>query len=193
MDENRSRFKLEALFPILLVTAISLQLVISVLTYVRLSSLSRNILQIAAQSGAKGYSSIQQGLPSGTRAPGFVLNDTTGKPVSLENFIGRKVLLMFSSPTCPACIRLYADLKLFQEQNTDVQVVMISYGSIEENKKLVAEQSFSFPVLSWLDSIAMDYKVTGTPALYAVDEEGIIRSSGWMSDLGEIEKLFGGR
>jgi len=133
---------------------------------------------------------MQQGLPAGTRAPEFSLINTRGKAVSLKDFIGQKILLMFSSPTCPFCIQLYADLKLLQEQNPDVQIVMISEGSIEENKKLASEQGFSFPVLDWQDSVAIDYRVTGTPSFYVIDEEGIIVSSGWVSDLRGLKKLL---
>src|SRR5439155_8005130 len=48
----------------------------------------------------------REGLKAGTPAPDFSLPDIHGDTVSLEQFRGRKVLLVFTDPQCGACDEL---------------------------------------------------------------------------------------
>ena len=50
---------------------------------------------------------MPMGLNVGTSAPLFALSDTAGQLVSLRDFSGRRVLLAFTSTTCPACPQIY--------------------------------------------------------------------------------------
>ena len=97
--------------------------------------------------------------------------------------------LVFSSIQCPACVEIFPYLKTFSESEGDVQVVMISQGSAEENRQLVEEQSFDFPVLTWEDAVARDYQVPGTPFFYVVDGEGVIANAGFAGTLEQLEAL----
>jgi peroxiredoxin len=85
--------------------------------------------------------------------------------VSLDDFAGQRVLLAFSSTHCPACKEMYLHLKAFSEGGGDIQVVMISEGSAEDNQQLVQARGFAFPVLAWDDSVAGDYQVPGDTVL----------------------------
>jgi len=42
---------------------------------------------------------------------------------------------------------MYPRLKAFSENRPDIRVVMVSQGTAEENRQLVEEQGFGFPVL----------------------------------------------
>ena len=45
-------------------------------------------------------------LQAGTKAPGFILNDKEGNPVSLADFAGKKVVLYFyPRDNTPGCTR----------------------------------------------------------------------------------------
>lgn len=48
----------------------------------------------------------RNGLKAGTPAPAFSLPDLTGRVVSLEEYRGRQVLLVFSDPHCGPCDQL---------------------------------------------------------------------------------------
>ncbi len=130
-----------------------------------------------------------EGLPAGTKAPRFGLTDTNGRIVSLQDFTGQRVLLMFSATTCPYCQQMYPTLKRFSENYSDITVLMISRGSQADNQQLVEDQGFTFPVLSWQDEVAKEYQVPGTPFFCVINSQGIITSQGTANSLEQLEKL----
>ena len=112
--------------------------------------------------------------------------------VSLEDFAGREVLLVFSSTQCPACTEMYPNLRAFSERERDVQVVMISRSSVEANRQLMEEQGFGFPILTWQDTVAREYQVPGTPFFYVINGEGVIANVGFAGTLEQLEALATG-
>jgi len=162
--------------------------------FIRMNQLQSQVLAalVPLQAGAMEQ---EMGLEIGTQAPDFTLPDAAGQMVSLDDFAGQRVLLAFSSTDCRACTEMYPHLTAFSENQPDVQVVMISQGSAEENQQLVQAQGFTFPVLAWDDSVARDYQVAGTPFLYVIDAEGVITNADFANTLEQLEALVesGGR
>jgi len=189
MTETKST----VLLLMLMVTIILLMIAIGGL-FLRMNQLQGQVLAALGvlQPGAPGQ---EAGLLPGAVAPDFSLPDQNGKPVALTEFAGQEVLLVFSSTTCPACQQMYSHLKAFSETHRDVRVVMISRGSAEENRQLVEEQGFAFPVLSWDDAVAQAYQVPGTPFFYVIDGKGMIANAGFANTLAQVEALVasGGR
>jgi len=68
---------------------------------------------------------------------------------------------------------------------------MISRGTTDENRQLVEEQGFGFPVLTWQDTVAREYQVPGTPFFYVIDREGVIVNAGFAGTLEQLEALAG--
>ncbi len=118
----------------------------------------------------------RQGLPAGTKAPGFQLPDLQGKQHTLAEFRGKRVLLVFSDPDCGPCQALAPDLaRLQREQGDRLQVVMISRGELAANLAKAAEHRLPFPVLlqqGW--QVSKDYAMFATPIAYLIDEQGVI-------------------
>jgi methylamine dehydrogenase accessory protein MauD len=141
--------------------------------FIKMNQLQREVLGALAplQTGA---TAANTGLGIGTSAPSFALPDNDGVMVSLEDFVGHKVLLAFSSIGCPHCTEMYPGLKTFSEGANEIQVLMISEGSAEEKRQLVEAQGFAFPVLARDDGVAQNYQVPGTPFFYVIDGEGMI-------------------
>ena len=87
-------------------------------------------------------------LKAGEKAPAFKLNDQNGRPVSLSDFAGRKVVLYFyPKDHIPGCTRqacafagLYGE---FQKRN--VEVIGISKDSVSSHIKSRACPSFCWP------------------------------------------------
>jgi cytochrome c biogenesis protein CcmG/thiol:disulfide interchange protein DsbE len=176
---------------ILMLMAIVILLMVAIAgLFLRMMQLQGQVL--AALESFQVVSSPGEGLEVGTRAPNFALNDTEGQTVALADLTGQRVLLAFSSTHCPACKEMYPHLKAFSENPPEIQVVMISRGSAEENRQLMAEQGFDFPVLAWEDAMAGDYQVPGTPFYYAIDGEGIIVSKGFANSLEQLHELVAG-
>ncbi len=136
----------------------------------------------------------RDGLKAGILAPDFRLPRLDGRgELSLEDFRGRRVLLVFSSPRCGPCHTLAPQLEKFHraqqedershagtpagngQSSSAVQVLMISKGEPKENRAKVREQGLTFPVVlqqQW--EISRRYAMFATPAAYLIDSNGII-------------------
>jgi methylamine dehydrogenase accessory protein MauD len=117
----------------------------------------------------------RDGLPTGTPAPSFRLPRLDGGELSLEEFRGRRVLLVFSDPDCGPCEELAPALEQFHRGPGGVGVLMISRRDPEANRRKCAEQGLTFPVLlqrSW--EISLLYAKFATPIAYLIDEQGVL-------------------
>src|SRR5439155_7426457 len=147
-----------------------------------------------------GRSKIKRdGLKAGTPAPDFRLPRLDGRgDLSLEEFRGRRVLLVFSSPHCGPCDALAPELEKFHREQggterpltltlspseeerrnlSEVAVVMISKGEPKENRAKVKEHRLTFPVVlqqQW--EISRRYAMFATPIAYLINEQGVIIS-----------------
>jgi peroxiredoxin len=117
------------------------------------------------------------GLPAGTPAPAFRLPDLDGTSHELEEFRGKRVLLVFSEPECAPCQPLAKELARRERRNRlgDLQVVMISRGDPETNRERAREHGIRFPVLlQERYEVAKEYAMFATPVAYLIDEQGTI-------------------
>jgi peroxiredoxin len=133
-------------------------------------------------SSSKGNRSLAEsqinrsGLSDGTPAPNFNLPSLDGKNVSLQQFLGRRVLLVFSDPACGPCNSLTPRLEQLSRRTPDIQIVMISRGDIAVNRKKVAQHGLTFPVVlqrRW--EVSRLFEMFATPIAYYIDQQGIIR------------------
>jgi peroxiredoxin len=115
------------------------------------------------------------GLPAGTPAPGFRLPRLDGGELSLEEYRGRPVLLVFSDPACEPCDQLMPRLEQVHRRAPEPRVVLVSRGDPEAIRANVAEHGLTLPVViqhRWETSRA--YGPLATPIAYLIDELGII-------------------
>jgi peroxiredoxin len=130
--------------------------------------------------GARPFESSRinrNGLSTGARAPVFRLPGLDGTELSLAEFQGQRVLLVFSDPNCSPCNQLVPQLEQLHRRMTDLQVVMISRGDLETNRVKVAEHGLTFPVVlqrQW--DTSREYGMFMTPAAYLIDKEGTIEA-----------------
>lgn len=70
-------------------------------------------------------------VENGDAAPGFTLQDATGKGVSLSDFAGKTVVLEWINPGCPFVRKFYAkpDMPDFQKAAAEMGVVWLSINS----------------------------------------------------------------
>ena len=175
---------------ILMLMGIVILLMVTIVgLFLRMNQLQREVLAAVVPLRVEAIRRDSRGLEVGMQAPDFTLPDAAGQMVSLDDFAGQRVLLAFSSTDCRACTEMYPHLTAFSENRPDVQVVMISRGSAEENQQLVQAQGFTFPVLAWDDSVARGYQVPGTPFFYVIDREGVITSKGFANTLEQLKEL----
>lgn len=129
----------------------------------------------------------KEGLPVGASAPDFTLPDANGEPVSLSDFRGKNVMLVFYpldwSPACSDQLSVYqAELEEFEKYNT--QVIAISVDSFYSHGAWAAVRDVTFPLLADFDpkgKVAGQYGVMRSTlgyserAVYLIDAQGVIR------------------
>jgi peroxiredoxin len=117
----------------------------------------------------------RDGLKAGTPAPGFRLPRVDGGELSLEEYWGRRVILVFSAPDCSPCNELAPKLEELHRNRPEITVLMVSRGDLELNRAKLKEHGITFPVVlqrQW--EISRLYGMFATPIAYLINEQGII-------------------
>jgi peroxiredoxin len=142
------------------------------------------------------------GLPVGTPAPDFTLRDANDRPVSLSDFRGKNVVLVFYpldwSPACSDQLSLYqSELEEFEKYNA--QVIGVSVDSIYSHGAWAAVRGITFPLLADFHpkgEVARQYNVMrqsdgfSERALYVIDGDGIIRYTHVSPQLHKIPDIY---
>jgi peroxiredoxin len=113
----------------------------------------------------------------GLFAPDFSLKDLEDKMVSLSDFRGKFLLIVFWGTWCPPCIKEMPILQRFYEQyKKQMEIVGIAVFDPKESvRAFVEDKGIAFTIL--LDprgDIALKYRVTKFPTSFFVNREGII-------------------
>jgi len=146
-----------------------------------LSSLMASSARPAAQTAPAPPSSATGGATAvGSPAPGWRLNDPDGQPVALEDYRGRKGILMaFFATWCAACMEEVPDLIAFQEKYKDwpVELIGVDYDQPAHVVKQFAEaRKVNYQlVLDHEAAVATAYGVLGLPTFVGIDAAGTIR------------------
>ena len=119
-------------------------------------------------------------LKPGTAAPDFTLTDINGHSVSLRDFQGRKVVLVFWASWCPDCRAEVPALKELQAKSDPRKVafVAVSFDRTKDAwEKYVKENEMTgvqlFENAPRKESFVNDaYHVKWIPSLYLIDEKG---------------------
>ncbi len=119
----------------------------------------------------------RNGLPAGSPAPNFRLPLLHGGELSLDDYRGRSVLLVFSDPNCGPCDLLSPQLEQLSRRTPGIQVLMVSRGDADANRAKAAQHGLTFPVVlqrQW--EVSRDYAMFATPVAYLIDEDGVLAS-----------------
>lgn len=134
----------------------------------------------------------RDGLSPGRSAPEFTLPAADGGEVSLSDFAGRRVLLVFTQPGCGPCEQIVPALNDL-ERRGPVRTVVISNGELAATRAWAAEHVALFPVLSQEHfRVSRQYEVFATPFAFAVDERGRIAAKGIVNTGEHIRFLLEG-
>lgn len=140
--------------------------------------------------------SSQVQLKAGDPAPDFTLPDADGKPVSLKDFRGRRVIVYFyPAAMTTGCTKEACDFRdsLAQLGGAGLTVIGISPDPVAKLARFRDEQDLTFPLLSDVDKVAHDeYGAYGEKKLYGKTVIGVIRSTFVVDADGAIEKALYG-
>jgi methylamine dehydrogenase accessory protein MauD len=128
----------------------------------------------------------RSGLRVGKKAPDFTLPSATGGDVSLQNYAGRKLFLVFTQAGCGPCQQIVPDLNRLHDSGK-VEVLAINKGETEATRKWVAEAQVRFPVaMQPAFTVSKRYEVFATPFAFLIDEQGLIASRGIVNSKQQI-------
>jgi methylamine dehydrogenase accessory protein MauD len=120
----------------------------------------------------------RSGLKPGKKAPEFTLPGVAGGEVSLHDFAGRRVLLVFTQSGCKPCHKVAPELNRLHDAGA-VQVLVVNNGEAEATRQWAAEVKARFPVLVQQQfSVSKRYEMYATPFVFLIDENGVIASKG---------------
>lgn len=133
---------------------------------------------VKQQAAAK---KIRNALVEGARFPDFEVNDLDGKPLSIANYKGKVVLIVFwASWYRPSVRELPNMLKAYEEHHKDgFEIIGISLdedkGKLEKSLK---DNKIPWPQYfdgkGWDNRLALKFGVNSIPAMFLVDGEGNI-------------------
>jgi methylamine dehydrogenase accessory protein MauD len=120
----------------------------------------------------------RDGLKPGKKAPDFTLPSVDGDELSLRDFAGRKLLLVFTQSGCGPCHDIAPELNRLHDKG-EPQVLVVNNGDRESTREWAAKTQARFPVLTQEKfSVSKRYEAFATPFAFLIDGQGTVRSKG---------------
>lgn len=136
----------------------------------------RDALEEAAEAGDEyddGPGAPLAGLEAGTVVPDFELATVDGGTLTLWEWKGREVLLVFFDPDCDFSAELFERAKVLRPGDGSPVTLLIGTGEPGRNAEFVRAYGLDFPVLVQEErEVARVLHADGTPAAYRIDESG---------------------
>jgi thioredoxin-dependent peroxiredoxin len=133
-------------------------------------------------------------VTEGTKAPAFKSKDQNGKPISLADYKGKKVVLYFypedDTPTCTvqAC-NLRDNFELLKQKG--IVVLGVSPDEEKKHKKFEIKYKLPFTLITDPDHTIIDkYGVWGEKQLYGRTYMGLHRTTFLIDEKGIVKKIF---
>ena len=131
----------------------------------------------------------------GKPAPDFTLPSTSGEPVSLRQFKGKKTVILYFYPKdeTPGCTREACDFRdhteEFDKHNT--VVLGVSTDGLDSHKQFLEKHKLPFPLLSDEDAaVSRKYGVYKQRNLYGKKYMGIERTTFVIDRTGRIAQIY---
>lgn len=133
-------------------------------------------------------------LKIGDKAPKFNGIDQHGQTISLQDYIGKKVVLFFypkaSTPGCTAqACNLQENIEFLQANN--YQIIGVSADSQKRQLNFANKNELSYPLIADEDRIIIEkYKVWGPKKFMGKEYDGIHRTTFVINEDGIIEDII---
>ncbi len=140
-------------------------------------------------------------IKAGDKAPNFTLRASDKSEVSLEDYKGKNIVLLFFplafTGVCTTELCTMRD-DIGKYEALDAQILAISVDSLFVLEKFKAEQSYNFPLLSdfnknvsmaygsFYDDFVLDMKGVSKRSAFVIDKEGIVRYAEVLESAGDL-------
>jgi len=140
-------------------------------------------------------------LQKGDKAPDFTLFNSDKKEVSLGDYKGKNVvLLFFPLAFTGVCTTELCSMRddIPSYQNLDAQVLAVSVDSLFTLEKFKAEQNLNFPLLAdfnrtvcaaygtQYDDFVLGMKGVAKRSAFVIDKEGVVQHAEVLDDAGKL-------
>lgn len=123
---------------------------------------------------------LYQDRKMGDAAPNFSIEDSNGRTVTLSDYIGKNVILIFWASWCTPCIKEMPQINQFYEALEDKNNVVFIAVSLDVTKGawLEAIKKYTVPFVNvsdfrgWMSDPALIYGVSGIPDNFLIDANG---------------------
>ena len=133
-------------------------------------------------------------LEVGMKAPGFTLPDKDGNEISLDMFLGKKVVLCFypkdNTPGCTRQACAFAE-KYDEFEKKDIVVIGISKDSTASHQKFANKYNLPFILISDKELDAIEkFGVWQEKKMCGKVSMGVVRTTFIIDENGVIEKIM---
>jgi thioredoxin-dependent peroxiredoxin len=126
------------------------------------------------------------GVGVGSKAPDFTLPSQSGEIVSLKEFLGEKVVILYFYPKddTPGCTKEACAFRDEHEEfgKLDAEIIGVSSDSVESHRRFAEKHDLSFTLLSdeggklrKLYGVSNTFGIFPGRVTYVIDEKGVIR------------------
>lgn len=134
----------------------------------------------------------RSGLKPGRPAPDFTLPDVSGREVSLGDFAGKPLLLVFVQAGCGPCHAVAPELNAVARRG-QFRVAVINHADPDAARAWARDVAAEFPVLiqeNW--AVSKRYEAYATPFAFVIGPDGVVRSSGIAGTREHLGYVLGG-
>ena len=116
----------------------------------------------------------------GVYAPEFTLQNLNGETVSLSDFRGKPVMLVFWEINCTACKFQIPYIQAIYDNYSNDTIALLSINTGDKASSIqeyITSRGITYPVL--LDQkhqVSQSYGIPGVPVTFLIDAEGIIKA-----------------
>jgi len=133
---------------------------------------------------------------SGRLAPDFTLPDTEGRQISLSQYRGKNVAVVFLSAHCYHSLDtlpILAELRQKYERNLTILPVFINSGGVDDIAARAWEWDVEYPlVVSEGKEVSESYDSRMVPSTFLIDEQGnLTRKLVGFKDRATLDRAFG--
>jgi methylamine dehydrogenase accessory protein MauD len=128
----------------------------------------------------------------GAQVPDLKGVDVHGRPVELGVKHGKRTLVVFVAPSCPACAELAPALvSIAKSERSTLEVILVTPRG-DEKEALTFAKKYKLESLPLLVSpeATQQFQVSSTPYALLIDEAGVLRAKGLVNNIDHLESLL---